>query len=215
MLKKCRKTMLTLFTVALVSASAALPVTAAPKVQDVDYEGKGRVEVEFTSDVSYRNPGIKVKDSEGKTVPAKIVKKTDDEVTFRIRNYKKGGKYTYVITGILASGETAASKVRGKVTIPKTVSGITVQSVVYKAAKKEVEIEFLEEVEWKNAGIEIRKDNKGTSLVRKIASKEDDEIKASVKKLEKGETYWWRISGIRKKGTGAYGTISGRFTVSE
>ena len=46
-------------------APAGAATKTAPKVKDVEYEGKGVVQVEFRHDVRYRNVNVTVKDAEG------------------------------------------------------------------------------------------------------------------------------------------------------
>ena len=46
---------------------AAVPAFAAPKIRKAEYEGKGRVEVDFNSKVRYQNVKVTVKDDKGAT----------------------------------------------------------------------------------------------------------------------------------------------------
>ena len=60
---------------------AAVPAFAAPKVRKAEYEGKGRVEVDFNSKVRYKNVKVTVKDNKGAGYSTKINEKDDDDLT--------------------------------------------------------------------------------------------------------------------------------------
>ena len=97
----------------------AFPVYAAPEIKDVEYEGKGKVEVEFRSkDVQYRKLKVTVKDSSGKTYKVRILGKERDDVDFRIVGYKAGTTYKFTIKGVRRKGEKKYSSLKGKVWIP-------------------------------------------------------------------------------------------------
>ena len=51
---------------------AAVPAFAAPKIRKAEYEGKGRVEVDFNSKVRYQNVKVTVKDDKGTSYSTKI-----------------------------------------------------------------------------------------------------------------------------------------------
>ena len=65
---------------------AAVPAFAAPKVKKAEYEGKGRVEVDFNSKVKYKNVKVTVKDNKGAAYSTKINEK-DEELW---HSYRKG-----------------------------------------------------------------------------------------------------------------------------
>ena len=48
---------------------AAVPAFAAPKIRKAEYEGKGRVEVDFNSKVRYQNVKVTVKDDAPILIP--------------------------------------------------------------------------------------------------------------------------------------------------
>lgn len=99
---------------------SVMPVfAAAPAKEDVEYEGNGRVEVEFKSDVVWKKPVVTVKDSSGKTYKATIVKRDNDDITFVIKGYKAGKKYNFTISGVKKRGTSGYGKVKGSFTIPK------------------------------------------------------------------------------------------------
>ena len=65
-------------------------VPAAPKVSEVEYEGKGKVEVSFKKKVQYKNLKLTVKGKGGKKVSARITGKDHDDVDFKIIGYQYG-----------------------------------------------------------------------------------------------------------------------------
>ena len=67
---------------------AAGPVSAAsaPKIEEIDYDGGGKVEVEFYGNISYHNSSVTVKDTNGKSYRARIIKRDDDDIKFQINN---------------------------------------------------------------------------------------------------------------------------------
>ncbi|MDO5455734.1 MAG: hypothetical protein Q4F25_02325 [Eubacteriales bacterium] len=92
---------------------------AAPKKDTVEYEGYGIVECEFTQEVQYKNPKVTVKDNVGREYTAVITLKNSKEIKFKIRNYRKGAKYTFRITGVRKKGTKLYGKVNGTVIITK------------------------------------------------------------------------------------------------
>ena len=62
----------------VIPASAAK--SSAPKIDDVDYSGKGKVQVEFTEKVKYKKAKVTLKDNKGKKYKATAVKKGKEEI---------------------------------------------------------------------------------------------------------------------------------------
>ena len=183
---------------------------AAPTIRKTEYEGKGKVDVSFGSKVSYNDVKVTVKNADGKSETCTIVNKDADDLEFRIKNYKAGSTYRYTISGVAVKGEKDYGSVSGKVSIPKAKGGIPLKEIEYDAKDKEVTFDFDTRVEWKSPKVKIRKN--GKNYVKKIRAKDADDIEVSVKKLKKGKKYKYTISGIRKKGSGDYTSISGTFT---
>ena len=116
---------------------AAVPAFAAPKVKKAEYEGKGRVEVDFNSKVKYKNVKVTVKDNKGATYSTTINEKDNDDLTFTIKNYKAGRTYTYTISGVRKNKEKTYGKVTGKVTIPAASGTPRVKKTDYDRKDKE------------------------------------------------------------------------------
>lgn len=189
--------------------TTAVPALASPKIREAEYEGSGRVEVEFKSDVKYKNTKVKVTDSKGKAYTATIRNKDEDDLTFVIKNYKKGMTYTYIITGVKQKNEKNYGQVSGKVTIPAATTAPKAKKVEYDRHDNEVEFDFTTAVQWKAPKVTIS-DGKKNYVVR-ILEKDSDGIEVRVKTLKKGAKYTYKITGIRVKGNQTYKTVNGTF----
>lgn len=188
---------------------AAVPAFAAPKVKKAEYEGKGRVEVDFNSMVKYKNVKVTVKDNKGATYSTTINEKDNDDLTFTIKNFKTGRTYTYTISGVKKNNESSYGKVTGKVTIPTPTTTPKVKEVDYDKGDREVEFEFTTRVQWKGTKVTITDGSK--NYVTRIKEKDSDSIEVKVSKLTIGKKYTYKISGVRVKGANSYKTISGTF----
>lgn len=197
-----------LFAFLVITGLTASPAKAAA-IDHTDYEGKGKIEVNFDTKVTYKNLKVTVKTADGKKMKIKIVEKDDDDLTFKIKNYKAGTKYTYTIKGVYTCGESTSKKLTGKIKIPKAAGGLPLKEIEYEAKDKEVEIEFDCRVDWKNPKVTITHGSK--NYVRKITEKDKDGIEVKVKKLKSGKVYHYTITGISKKGSGKWTTVSGTF----
>ena len=124
-MKKCMAFSLVLAMMLTVGATPTFAASAAPKVEDVDYKGKGVVEVEFFGKVKYKNAKVTLKDNKGKKYKARILERDNDDIKFKIKNYKKGRTYKITITGVKKRGAAKYTKVKTKVSIKKTGKHIT------------------------------------------------------------------------------------------
>ena len=192
---------------------AAVPAFAAPKVKKAEYEGKGRVEVDFNSKVKYKNVKVTVKDNKGATYSTTINEKDNDDLTFTIKNFKTGRTYTYTISGVKKNNESSYGKVTGKVTIPTPTTTPKVKEVDYDKGDREVEFEFTTRVQWKGTKVTITDGSK--NYVTRIKEKDSDSIEVKVSKLTLGKKYTYKISGVSTKGANSYKTISGTFVARD
>ena len=208
--KNMVKRMLVTLMIAVWTVVAAVPAFAAPKIKKAEYEGKGRVEVDFNSKVKYQNVKVTVKDDKGASYSTAINEKDNDDLTFTIKNFKTGRTYTYTISGVRKSGEKSYGNVTGKVTIPETTADPKVKEVDYDKNDREVEFEFTSKVQWKGAKVTITDGSK--NYVTRINKKDKDSIEVKVSKLTPGKKYNYKISGVSAKNAGSYKTVSGTFT---
>ena len=91
-----------------------------PRIEEVSYEGNGKVEVEFDRAVQYKNLKITVTDTSKKKYKVRILEKDDDELEFQIVKYKKGKKYNFKIKSVRYKKYRVYKTVKGSVKIPKT-----------------------------------------------------------------------------------------------
>lgn len=124
-------------------ATAGAVFASAPTIQKTDYEGKGKVEVDFAGDVSYKKVKVKVTEPSGKTYRAKILEKDDDDLTFKLKNYKSGKTYKFKITGIKERGTSKYGSVKDSVKVPAKakISKSKAISIAVKHAKKKLHAE--------------------------------------------------------------------------
>lgn len=208
-MKKRIRTLVCTLMVMMFVAAAAVPALASPKIREAEYEGSGRVEVEFKTDVKYKNVKVKVTDSKGKTYSTKILNRDEDDLTFEIKNYKKGVTYKYTITGVKQKNEKNYGQVSGKVAIPASGTAPKTKKIEYDRRDNEVDFDFTTAVQWKSPKVTIS-DGKNNYVV-KILEKDNDGIEVRVKKLKKGAKYTYRITGVRVRGNKEYKTITGTF----
>lgn len=90
-------------------------------------------------------------------------------------------------------------------------SAIKVKKVTYDTddGQKELEIDFTTKVTWRsNAKVSSIKDNKGVTYTGTLKDKDNDECDIVIPKLKTGRTYTIKITGIKKKGTSSYRTLT-------
>ena len=219
---------ITLVVTILTALSALTTVDAASKIKEVEYDGKGVVEVEFDGKVTYSNPKVTVKDASGKAYSATIIEKDDDDLEFKVANIASGTNYTFTISGIKFMGssgytsvsgtfKTPASKTTATTNKPTTttsakVTALTIKEVEYDLKDKELEIDFNSKVQYKNPKVTVQ-DSNGKTFEAKIYSKDDDDLEAIVFGLQKGKTYKVTVSGVAKRGTTGYTTVTATLKV--
>lgn len=189
--------------------ATAVFAASAPTLDEVKYEGNGRVEVEFTGKVAWKSPKVTVKDLSGNSYTASIVDKDSDEIEFKIKNFKKNTTYKFTIKGVAKKGTSTYTSISGKVKIP-AAGKIVIDDIEFDQSDKEVEFDFETRVQWKSPKVTIT-DSTGKNYVTAINSKDKDSLEVEVKGLKEGKTYKYKITGIRKYGTKDYRTLSGSF----
>ena len=136
-----KKSAAAILAAALLITTAASAFAAAPAIRKTEYEGKGRVDVDFTKKVAYKNAKVTVKDSDGTAYTATIIDKDNDDLDFKIKNYKEGKTYTFTISGVRVKGTKKYGKVSGQVEIPapapaKVAKADAIKKAVSHAKKK-------------------------------------------------------------------------------
>ena len=145
-----KKRMITAITVMLLlTLLSAAAVHASAAIRSVEYEGRGKVDVDFSSKVNYKKVKVSVRDAKGKKIPAGIVDRDSDDLEFVLQSYKPGSRYTFTISGIRRRGEKAFGNVKGSIRIPKSKGAVPVRETDYDSEDREVEFAFSSGVEWK------------------------------------------------------------------
>lgn len=121
--RKLRLPVISAVLMTMLVTTAVPSFAAAPKKEEVKYLGKGCVEVEFKSDIDYKNSKVTVKDTSGKIYTASIYKRGDDEVKFKVKNYKAGKSYNFTVSGARKEGTKDYGKVSGTFRINAASSG--------------------------------------------------------------------------------------------
>lgn len=191
----------------LVTAAMA----AAPKVKEVSVDRNGKVEVEFTQKVSFKNAKVTVKDSNGKKCSVKIIELDSNDIEFRVSGMKAGKKYRFTVSGVRVGKKGSYGKVSGSFKTPtEESSALSIKKVEYDAKDKELDVKFNKKVTYSGLKVVV-KDSKGTALVTRVTDKGDDDVELKVKSMVKGRKYTVTVSGVAPKG-GATTTVSKTFT---
>lgn len=213
-----------LLAMVLILSISAPALAASSMIKKVEYEGNGKVDVDFSSKVQYKNAKVTVKDSSGKSYSVKITEKDSDDLEFKVSNIKAGKTYTFTISGIRKKGAKSYTKYSGKFTVPSesttstspttstTPTSSMIKKVKYEGNGK-VEVDFKSKVQYKNTKVTV-KDSSGKSYSVKITDKDSDDIEFRVSNITEGATYTFTISGIRKKGASSYTSYTGTFTAN-
>lgn len=128
---------------------------AAPSKKEVEYEGYGKVEVEFKTGIERKNMKITVIDSTGKSYKIRNVKVQKDEIDFQIWNFKQGETYRYSISGIRKAGSCDYAAVTGIVKIP--MSKVTERKAIKLAIADAVKKYKVKESALKEKDLELTK----------------------------------------------------------
>ena len=86
---------------------------------------------------------------------------------------------------------------------------VVVKDIDYDRSDREVEFEFKGSVQWKSPTVKITK--YGKNYVRYIKSKDSDELEVKVNKLNIGDTYSYRITGVKNRTGSKYQVVTGTF----
>ena len=174
---------------------ASVPVFAA---QDdsirVEYDGYGRVEVDFRKNVRYSDAKVEVKDPSGAVLPALIMDLDEDDLDFVVENLVPGETYSFSFTGVSyrASGETVPG---GSFRVPGE-GEVTIKKIDYDRDDRELEIEFVGRVEYADLIVTIE-DANGKAYDANVCEKDRDSVELRVNGLERGTEYTVTVSGVR------------------
>lgn len=188
----------------------ALPaLAAAPEAFRAEYEGNGRVEIDFRNDVDYENLSIGVTGPLGAAETVTILELDDDELTFSIDNVLPETTYTYTVNGIREGRSGDFGSITGEITTP-AAGEVVITELEGEADDGELEIEFLGRVDYDNPTVTVAKAD-GTILDSRIEERDGDSIELRVQGLIRGEEYTVTVTGIAQRDSGAFGTVSRSF----
>lgn len=183
--------------------------SAAPEIEKTEYEGKGKVDVEFYGKVKFYKAKVSVKKlSTGKVYSADILKKDSDDIEFKSPSYTAGCKYKYTISGIKKSGADTYTSVTGYFTVPKA-SSIKIEEIEYDAEDRELSVDFETKVSWRNPVVKVYNAS-GTYICKgRVLEKDNDSIEVRLsRELAYGKKYKCKITGIKAKSASTYRTVS-------
>lgn len=184
-------------------------LAAAPEVKRIEYEGNGFIEMDFIRDVSYENLNIAVRDFSGVEYPVTIFERDDDDLTFRAENLIPGETYEIIVSGIREGRSGDFGSVTGQISIPE--AGIpAVRSIEYDAEDRELEIDFVEKVDFTDLQLEVT-DPDGNVYATRIIETDRDGFDAKVDGLTRGESYLARITGVSLSGLNDARTVTAEF----
>ena len=204
-----KKLLSLLLVIAAICSMTVTAFAATPIIDEVEYEGRGIVEVEFKKNVQYKNLKVKVTDAAGVTQTAVVVEKDKDELSFLVPDARPG-KYTFRISGIRSGKSGAYETVTGEFRIPDWDP--LFKDIEYDRSDKELELEFAKKVQYKNVKVVVTDEN-GKTYRCTIEEKSNREMELKVSGLKKGQKYTVTVTGIRPADAPAYGTIVGVFKV--
>lgn len=177
-----------------------------------EYEGNGKVSLDFNLRVQYKNPSVVVTDSAGKTYSAKIIERDSDDLEFKATSLKAGKQYNYALSGIRKRGSGSYTTIKGTFRVP-SAQKVEIQSIEYKS-NGYVEIDFAQRVQYSGAKVSVT-DSAGKKYTAKITERDDDDLKFKVTSIKGSKTYTFKISGIKVRGADSYTTVSGTFKTPE
>lgn len=203
------------FIVILAALLAALlmasVVAEVPTIEKVEYEGYGKVDIDFWQDVQYSDPAIVVTDGNGQSVDVKVLERDDDDLDIRIAGVVPGMTYEFEISGIAVRGTGDYGSVTGSFTVPADAGDVSIAKVEYDRDDRELEIEFSCKVSYKDLKVEVY-DADGNSVQAKVTEKDTDDLEVRIGKLTSGATYTVVVSGVGPRDGNSYGEVSAEFT---
>lgn len=199
-----------LLLVAALLLSAVPAFAASASIRKIEYEGSGKVEVEFKQDVQYKSAKVKVWDEDGKSYSARIRDKDEDDLSFKVSSIAAGKEYKFTISGVRAGKSGSYGSVSGYFETPSSGRKVSIRDLDYDREDKELEIEFNCDVQYKSLKVQVQ-DEDGKSYSVKIRDKDEDSMEVRISGLKKGVKYGVKVSGVRAEGASSYTSVSKTF----
>lgn len=188
----------------------ALSAVTEPAPFRAEYEGKGRVEIDFRRDATYQNLSVTAADAAGNSQTVTILEVDDDDLTFMIENIQPATDYTFTISGVKLPGDADFGSLTGEITTP-AAGETSIQKIDFDAEDGELEIEFAGRVDYDNETVTVTAAD-GTALEARIIERENDSIEIRVSGVTRGEDYTVTVAGVGEAGSGIFGTVQRTFT---
>jgi len=207
-----RKTLAMMLAAALMLTVPAMAAqtAAAPAPFRAEYEGGGRVEIDFRGDdVKYQNVAVTAAAPDGAAQTVTILEVDDDDLTFLIENVQPSTTYSFTVSGVKLPGGADYESLTGEITTP--AAGETAIQKVELDDGSELEIEFAGRVAYENAAVTVTSAD-GTALNAVITERDDDSIEVRVDGISRGDDYTVTVSGVGEAGSGIFGTVQRTFT---
>lgn len=176
----------------------------------VEYDGFGRVEVDFKKNVRYNEPGVSVQNAKGESLPAVVLDLDDDDLDFVVENLVPGESYTFTITGVSYAKTETAEPFTGSFRVPAE-GEIAVRKIDYDRDDRELEVDFNTKVEYEQLNVSVQ-DADGKTYDVEIREKDRDSVEMRVSGLERGVEYSVIVSGLRLSDSANTVSVTGTFT---
>lgn len=112
---------------------------------------------------------------------------------------------------LLASMLALAMTISTLLVMPANAAAPQKKSMKYEGYGK-VEMKFRSKVQWKSVKVTV-KDDTGKSYSVKILDTDSDDIEFKILQYKQGRKYTCTVSGVRQKGSGSYGKVSGSISI--
>ena len=78
---------------------------SGPAIKKVTYDKADKeLDIEFATKVQFKGLNVVVKDTDGKALTVKKIKKGDDDLELKVSGVKKGQKYVVIVNGVRVGG---------------------------------------------------------------------------------------------------------------
>ena len=197
-----------LLTALLLTATALGASTGQAPAYRAEYDGNGRVEIDFRSGATYKNLSVTVLDPDGVAQTVTILETDDDDLTFKIESIQPSTTYSFTVSGVQLPGAEPEA-LTGEITTP--AAGETAIRSIEADDGNELEIEFAGRVDYADPTVTVT-DAEGAELTCVITEKDDDSMEVRAEGLVKGEDYTVTVTGVGEAGSGISGTVTRTFT---
>ena len=192
------KKLFVLLAAGLAALALVVPVQAAVNNGvHIEYDGFGRVELDFRRDAHYKDVQITVEDADGRAYEAVLADMDDDELDFVVKDIIPGS-YRFALSGVRFSRTGEYKILTGEFKVPEK-DEVVIKSVDYDADDRELEIEFNARVQLVQPQVTLL-DADGREYEAKIREWDEDGVEFRVEKLVRGAEYTVTVHGIQLPG---------------